>query len=109
MTNKEGFTTSIGIYWTSGEWPRPAGTRSSDHAILVLLTDHLPSGSRFRDATGRAEGKTFEGQMRDRGRREMRRIDVRRASPSPCRRHFVRRGLTRGERMDLVASRGISD
>ena len=44
MTNKEGFTTSIGIYGTSGEWPRPAGTRSSEHAILVLLTDHIATG-----------------------------------------------------------------
>ena len=109
MTNKEGFTTSIGIYWTSGEWPRPAGTRSSDHAILVLLTDHLPSGSRFRDAAGRAKGKTFEGQMCDRSRREVSRIDVRRASPSPCRRQSAGRGLERGGHVDLVASRGISD
>ena len=93
MTNKEGFTTSIGIYWTSGEWPRPAGTRSSDHAILVLLTDHLPSGSRFRDAAGRAKGKTFEGQMCDRSRREVSRIDARHAPMRLRGRPLVGEGL----------------
>ena len=40
MTNKEGFVTSIAIYWTSGEWPGLAAAGSSELMTMPPLMDH---------------------------------------------------------------------